>query len=137
MASKLYYQCFPEVGDLVRFTDEIVKILREEGFISRFPDYDKEQLKITKVEYIPFKTSKHITFFSTSRNITDIISLEPNGTVAGPTSQRMAETIVFQGWEDVLEPRNNDGRGECFWCPRTKTNKRGGGLYDVCPKCGR
>ena len=35
-----------------------------------------------------------------------------------------------------LEPRNNDGRMECFWC-RVPTQKRGGGMYDVCPKCSR
>jgi len=35
------------------------------------------------------------------------------------------------------EPRNNDGRQECFWCAGIKTQKRGGGLYDVCPKCGK
>lgn len=34
------------------------------------------------------------------------------------------------------EPRNNDGRAICFWC-NINTQKRGGGLYDVCPKCGR
>lgn len=34
------------------------------------------------------------------------------------------------------EPRNNDGRRECFWC-HISTAKRGGGMYDVCPKCGR
>jgi hypothetical protein len=33
-------------------------------------------------------------------------------------------------------PKNNDGRSECFWC-HVPTAKRGGGLYDVCPKCGR
>ena len=34
-------------------------------------------------------------------------------------------------------PRNNDGSAVCFWCPNTNTQKRGGGMYDVCPKCGR
>jgi len=34
------------------------------------------------------------------------------------------------------EPRNNDGRESCFWCS-IPTAKRGGGMYDVCPKCGR
>jgi len=33
------------------------------------------------------------------------------------------------------EPRNNDGRQECFWCFGTKTERRGGGMYDVCPRC--
>jgi len=33
-------------------------------------------------------------------------------------------------------PRNNDGRSECFWC-HIPTGKRGGGAYDICPKCGR
>ena len=35
-----------------------------------------------------------------------------------------------------LVPKNNDGRDTCFWC-RIPTAKRGGGAYDVCPKCGR
>jgi len=35
------------------------------------------------------------------------------------------------------EPKNNDGRAACFWCPKTNTQKRGNGAYDVCPKCGR
>ena len=34
-------------------------------------------------------------------------------------------------------PRNNDGRAVCFWCPNTNTQKRGGGVYDICPKCGK
>ena len=33
-------------------------------------------------------------------------------------------------------PRNNDGRTTCFWC-NVSTEKRGGGMYDVCPKCGQ
>jgi hypothetical protein len=37
----------------------------------------------------------------------------------------------------VSTPRNNDGRSECFWCSGVKTQKRGGGAYDVCPKCQR
>jgi len=36
----------------------------------------------------------------------------------------------------ACDPRNNDGRSECFWC-HVPTGKRGGGAYDVCPKCGR
>jgi hypothetical protein len=36
----------------------------------------------------------------------------------------------------VVAPRNNDGRNSCFWCS-VSTQKRGGGIYDVCPKCGR
>jgi len=34
------------------------------------------------------------------------------------------------------EPKNNDGRTNCFWC-NLSTEKRGGGQYDVCPKCGK
>lgn len=36
----------------------------------------------------------------------------------------------------IPTPRNNDGRAICFWC-NVPTQKRGGGLYDVCPKCGK
>jgi len=37
---------------------------------------------------------------------------------------------------DGPEPRNNDGREECFWCC-IPTEKRGDDRYDVCPNCGR
>jgi hypothetical protein len=36
----------------------------------------------------------------------------------------------------AVAPKNNDGRSTCFWCC-VSTAKRGGGAYDVCPKCGR
>lgn len=36
---------------------------------------------------------------------------------------------------DVV-PRNNDGRNICYWC-NIPTQLRGGGMYNVCPKCGR
>ena len=36
----------------------------------------------------------------------------------------------------IIAPRNNDGRSNCFWC-HIATQKRGGGIYDVCPTCGR
>lgn len=39
--------------------------------------------------------------------------------------------------ESVNEPpRNNDGLSMCYWC-NVPTQKRGGGAYDVCPKCER
>ena len=44
-----------------------------------------------------------------------------------------AGTIVSKSIGPI--PRNNDGRAECFWC-HLPTQKRGGGLYDVCPSCG-
>lgn len=46
-----------------------------------------------------------------------------------------APFFLIEGTE--AEPRNNDGRAVCYWCPDTKTQKRGGGMYDVCPKCGK
>lgn len=49
------------------------------------------------------------------------------------------EVEIFSATEAVIAnaPKNNDGRVVCFWCPNTNTQKRGGGMYDVCPKCGR
>jgi hypothetical protein len=35
-----------------------------------------------------------------------------------------------------IAPKNNDGKNSCFWC-NVSTQKRGGGMYDVCPKCGK
>ena len=35
-----------------------------------------------------------------------------------------------------IAPKNNDGLGTCFWC-HIPTEKHGGGIYNVCPKCGR
>ena len=55
--------------------------------------------------------------------------------------RRDDDTPTLIWYEDsnkpVVGPRNNDGRSECFWCPGVQTEKRGGGAYDLCPKCGR
>jgi hypothetical protein len=40
--------------------------------------------------------------------------------------------------KDKSEPKNNDGRDECYWCrPTQKTQKkpRLNGYYDICPQC--
>jgi len=44
------------------------------------------------------------------------------------------EELPTLGLEAI--PRNNDGRNTCFWC-HIPTDKRGSGMYDICPKCGR
>lgn len=36
----------------------------------------------------------------------------------------------------VEAPRNNDGRLMCYWC-NIPTQLRGGGMYNVCPRCGK
>lgn len=38
--------------------------------------------------------------------------------------------------QSIPAPRNNDGRTTCFWC-NVPTQLRGGGAYNVCPKCGK
>lgn len=45
--------------------------------------------------------------------------------------------LVLSCISNTVEPKNNDGRNECFWCPGEKTVKRGLGRYDICPKCGK
>jgi hypothetical protein len=40
--------------------------------------------------------------------------------------------------EKETEPKNNDGRDECYWCwPREKTEKIPGlnRIYNICPRC--
>lgn len=52
---------------------------------------------------------------------------------------------VFERWLVPLtteelshpDPKNNDGRRICWWCPGVPTEKRGGGAYDLCLECGR
>jgi hypothetical protein len=56
---------------------------------------------------------------------------------ASPVGSPPLLLLTSDGIPSRPEPHNNDGRGECFWCPGIKTDKHGGGLYDVCPKCGR
>ena len=135
------YRCLPQVGDLVGFTDEIIDVLREESSGSLFIKYYGQQLKIISITkgFWP-AISYTITFHSIPLCKTDVIILEPDGTIAGPSSDRMRKAAVFFSWTGLgqgLEPKNNDGRIECFWCPGTKTDKRGGGMYDICPKCRR
>jgi hypothetical protein len=55
-----------------------------------------------------------------------------NGQADGAYSRHRFRVVA-----QAQEPKNNDGRAECFWCPGVATAKRGGGQYDVCPKCGR
>ena len=45
--------------------------------------------------------------------------------------------VLISSFPVISAPKNNDGRETCFWCAGEKTQKRGGGLYDICPKCGR
>ena len=131
------YKTLPDINDLVMFTKEVLDTLTVEHD-SHFSRYCGHQLRVLDVRRHSNVTSSVVTFLSIPLNVKDIISLEPDGTVAGPSSQAMREAVVFQGWmSDESEPKNNDGRMECFWCSGTKTQKRGGGRYDVCPKCGR
>jgi len=40
--------------------------------------------------------------------------------------------------EPKLEPKNNDGRAECFWCGAMTKRVLGiTSMYDICTKCGR
>jgi hypothetical protein len=46
------------------------------------------------------------------------------------------DVVRVSSIDSSISPRNNDGRSKCFWC-NMPTQKRGGGIYDVCPKCGK
>jgi len=136
------YKKIPEVGDLVGLTEEIVQILKEEGLSSPFPQYYGQQLKILKIS--PGRAggvNVDVLFRSMPLCKDELITLVSDGTIGGPTSEKMRSVIVFRSWtqteDSIPEPRNNDGRQECFWCSGMKTSKRGGGMYDVCSKCGR
>lgn len=135
------YRELPKVGDLVGFTDEIIDILREEALDSPFVKYYGQQLKITGVTRTPSHTSRWIVkFLSVPLCMTDTISLECDGTIAGPSSDRMRNAVVFFSWtESGVEPKNNDGREECFWCPGVKTKivDTGFSIWRTCPNCGR
>lgn len=44
--------------------------------------------------------------------------------------------LIINPIKSIQEPKNNDGRITCFWC-NISTQKRGNGVYDICPKCGK
>lgn len=46
---------------------------------------------------------------------------------------------MFLRSQPVAEPKNNDGRDECFWYPgvRTKVVDTGFAIWRTCPNCGR
>jgi hypothetical protein len=135
MKPKLY-TTLPEVGDFVMFTQTIIDELGRAGS-PYFGRYRGHKLQVLNVERTPYLNHATIKFLSVPLNLEDIIGMESDGTIASPSCLEIQHTIVFQSWMlDGSEPKNNDGRMECFWC-NVPTQKRGGGMYDVCPKCGR
>ena len=56
--------------------------------------------------------------------------------LASPTTCSFIENEIGNSISSSIVPKNNDGLSDCFWC-HVATEKRGGGRYDVCPKCGR
>lgn len=107
----------------------------KEGDKFRWNDYDCE---IVKYENLPDKLKDAFGVFSVFDDVyfrasgyrnaldgTEYDGLRPN------------EMVEITSVASQNTPKNNDGRAVCFWCPNTNTQKRGGGMYDVCPKCGR
>jgi len=71
------------------------------------------------------------------------VNIRPEGLTRGPSPGYDCLVVPVDEFEGtcepsaaVPEPKNNDGRLSCFWCS-IPTAKRGGGMYDVCPRCGR
>lgn len=58
------------------------------------------------------------------------------GTCGFCTNNDLFYILKYNGSISSNEPRNNDGRTTCYWCGM-RTEKRGMGLYDLCPKCQR
>lgn len=62
--------------------------------------------------------------------------IKPNSIWECHSSVSPTFELVISNNKNVSEPRNNDGRDFCYWC-NIKTQKRGDGAYDICPKCGK
>ena len=137
------YSSIPDVDDFVMFTETILDLFKAAGS-TYYIKYRGQSLMILEVIRHTHKPTVTLTFLSIPLNVKDIIGIELDGTIASPSSLELEDAIVFQSAVPIVDadictaqPRNNDGRTECFWCPGTRTQKRGGGMYDVCPKCGR
>lgn len=50
-----------------------------------------------------------------------------------------SECFTIEEWDDkVMEPKNNDGRGTCYWCGAPCKQVRGVvNTYNICTGCGK
>jgi len=99
-------------GDKFKWYEKIVEVCNFEDLPKDYSIYHEKH----KADYIWFKYQ--------------------DGECNGLTPNTKVEVISSAPIMSQNAPRNNDGRTTCFWC-NINTQKRGGGLYDVCPKCGR
>ena len=126
----------PKVGDLVRLNPAGCGNKNMSG---RVEDYGGKDLRVIRVTEMDDGWSTHIDVCveGDCDDLTNFIVYSSDGRYmrelkgAAPLF-----VLVGDGVASDPGPRNNDGRGSCFWC-KVPTVKRGGGMYDICPKCGR
>ena len=108
-----------KVGDKFKYQECEAEIIVFEDMSEQM----KKEFHGQKNKYIWFKTEGYRNAFNGDK-------------YEGVQGNYEVELISSIGSLSSTAPRNNDGRTTCFWC-KIPTQKRGGGMYDVCPKCSQ
>ena len=124
----------PKVGDLVKINHELLDKYPDRTDCLRYFFY-KGALKVETIVERNYSISVDFNYDSMCFNFGSIEIIKPNGNFWSLEDNTPPVFLLIS--EIILAPQNNDGRTECFWCPGIKTQKRGGGTYDICPLCGK
>jgi len=107
-------------------------------YLARNPQYDQKE-KLIYITEIKEEPAKDFEVFWHRKDSTYPRSfyIRPDGL------GRRSGLPVFMSQNEVTTTvsttalsKNNDGRSECAFCGGP-TRKAGGGIYDICTKCGR
>ena len=123
---------FPKVGDLVKLNPEGSRHPCIQGRVMAFSSGPRCVGNVQDMEDGDF-----VVCFADATIVIDFI-VSSDGAYFREPAGSPSLFLLASSHDQVsrAEPRNNDGRVECFWC-HVPTGKRGGGTYDICPKCGR
>jgi hypothetical protein len=126
------------VEDLRLVITSRVPVLFHPDYLARNPQYDQKEKLIYITAIKKELTSEfEVCWVRKGSTYTTELYLRPDGLgIWSGIPVFMPQNEVTTTVSTVALPKNNDGRSECAFCGGP-TRKAGGGIYDICTKCGR
>lgn len=120
--------------------DQLQQVLTNKELVTWHPDYSCPHPEPPFfIKYIEDQIDCYSITLKSTEGITEIRNIRKDG--YGYTSGKPMFILAIQPVTrlniTISElPRNNDGRTDCAFCG-APTRKAGGGVYDICTKCGK